>query len=117
MKIQIVLLFLLLSVFGYVNAQTQCNCNDALQKIILKIESEYPGFDIKTKDKLLYNSVKESTTKLALENKNPSECLDILKAYTGFFKDRHIWVLPNEYLSQQNTISKTLKQKLQNQQI
>ena len=107
MKIQIVLLFLLLSVFGYVNAQTQCNCNDALQKIILKIESEYPGFDIKTKDKLLYNSVKESSTKLALENKNPSECLDILKAYIGFFKDRHIGVLPNEYLSQQNTTSKT----------
>ncbi|MDX8570449.1 S41 family peptidase [Elizabethkingia sp. HX QKY] len=111
MKIQIVLLFLLLSVFGYVNAQTQCNCNDALQKIILKIESEYPGFDIKTKDKLLYNSVKESTTKLALENKKPSECLDILKAYTGFFKDRHIWVLPNEYLSQQNTISKNTETK------
>ncbi|MDX8566354.1 S41 family peptidase [Elizabethkingia sp. HX XZB] len=111
MKIQIVLLFLLLSVFGYVSAQTQCNCNDALQKIILKIESEYPGFDIKTKDKLLYNSVKESTTKLALENKNPSECLDILKAYTGFFKDRHIWVLPNEYLSQQNTISKNTETK------
>lgn len=112
MKIQIVLLFLLLSVFGYVNAQTQCNCNDALQKIILKIESEYPGFDIKTKDKLLYNSVKESSTKLALENKNPSECLDILKAYTEFFKDRHIWVLPNEYLSQQNTTSKTAETKI-----
>lgn len=112
MKIQIVLLFLLLSVFGYVNAQTQCNCNDALQKIILKIESEYPGFDIKTKDKLLYNSVKESSTKLALENKNPSECLDILKAYIGFFKDRHIGVLPNEYLSQQNTTSKTAEPKI-----
>lgn len=112
MKIQIVLLFLLLSVFGYVNAQTQCNCNDALQKIILKIESEYPGFDIKTKDKLLYNSVKESSTKLALENKNPSECLDILKAYIGFFKDRHIGVLPNEYLSQQNTTSKTTETKI-----
>ena len=50
---------------------------------------------------------KESSTKLALENKNPSECLDILKAYIGFFKDRHIGVLPNEYLSQQNTTSKT----------
>ncbi|MCL1668345.1 S41 family peptidase [Elizabethkingia ursingii] len=111
MKIQIILLFLLSSIFGYVNAQTQCGCNDALQKIILKIESEYPGFDIKTKDKLLYNSVKESSTKLALENKNPSACLDILKGYAGFFKDRHIWVLPNEYVSQQNINSKTTEAK------
>ena len=111
MRIQIVLLFLLSSVFGCLQAQTQCNCNDALQKIILKIESEYPGFDIKTKDKLLYNSVKESSTKLALENKNPSACLDILKAYTGFFKDRHIWVLPNDYVTQQSTNSKITETK------
>lgn len=103
MKIKFLLLFILSSYFGYINAQTQCSCNDALQKIILKIESEYPGFDIKTKDNLLYNGVKENASKQALENKNPSECLEILKTYTGFFKDRHIWVLPNEFASQQIT--------------
>lgn len=112
MKIKILLLFVLSSFFGFTNAQTQCNCNAALQKMILKIESEYPGFDIKTKDKLLYNSVKDNATKLALENKNPSECLDILKTYTGFFKDRHIWVLPNEFVPQQSIDSKTSEQKL-----
>ncbi|SEQ79083.1 S41 family peptidase [Epilithonimonas lactis] len=109
MKIQIFLLFVLSSFFGFINAQTNCNCNDALQNIILKIESEYPGFAVKTKDKLLYNSFKENTTKSAIENKNPSECLAILKSYTDFFKDRHIWVLPNENGSQQSINTKTLK--------
>lgn len=107
MKFQIALLLILSSFLGFTDAQTTCNCNDALQKIILKIESEYPGFDIKTKDKLLYDSVKHNTTKAATENKEPSECLEILKSYIDFFKDRHIWVLPNTIGPQQSINTKT----------
>lgn len=77
------------------NAQTSCNCNEALQKIILKIESEYPGFDTKTKDKFLYETLKKNTLTSSDNVKNDEACLDVLKSYTDFFKDRHIWVLPN----------------------
>ncbi|WP_228438952.1 S41 family peptidase [Chryseobacterium pennae] len=78
------------------NAQTSCNCKEVLQKIILKIESEYPGFDTKTKDKLLYETLKKNTLTSSDNVKNDEACLDVLKSYTGFFKDRHIWVLPNQ---------------------
>ena len=78
------------------NAQTSCNCNEALQKIILKIESEYPGFDTKTKDKFLYETLKKNTLTSSDNVKNDEACLDVLKSYTDFFKDRHIWVLPNQ---------------------
>ena len=96
MKIQIVLLLILSSFSGLTRAQTTCSCRDALQNIIFKIESEYPGFDVKTMDRLLYDSFKENMVKAAIGNNNPAECLEVLKSYTGFFKDRHIWVLPNE---------------------
>ena len=96
MKTKVFLFFPLFLFFGFANAQTKCSCNETLQKIISKIESEYPGFDIKTKDKLLYNSVKENAIKASAEVKSDDNCLEILKNYTGFFKDRHIWVLPNE---------------------
>ncbi|TDX84066.1 S41 family peptidase [Epilithonimonas xixisoli] len=95
MKTKVFLFFALFLFFGFTNAQTKCSCNETLQKIISKIESEYPGFDIKTKDKLLYNSVKENAIKASAEAKSDDNCLEILKSYTGFFKDRHIWVLPN----------------------
>jgi len=96
MKTKVFLFLPLFLFFGFANAQTKCSCNETLQKIISKIEIEYPGFDIKTKDKLLYNNVKENALKASAEAKSDDDCLEILKNYTGFFKDRHIWVLPNE---------------------
>ncbi|UQB67430.1 S41 family peptidase [Epilithonimonas zeae] len=95
MKIKVFLFFTLSLFFGFANAQNKCNCTETLQKIISKIETEYPGFDVKTKDKLLYNNVKENALKSSAESKTDDNCLEILKNYTGFFKDRHIWVLPN----------------------
>ncbi|WP_458334768.1 S41 family peptidase [Peijinzhouia sedimentorum] len=67
----------------------------ALDNVIAKIESEYPGFEEKTKDTLLYNNLKTQLLSEAIQ-KDDSQCLDVLIKYTTFFKDRHIWILPNE---------------------
>jgi len=76
-------------------SQTECNCKMALDNVISKIESEYPGFEEKTKDTLLYNNLKIQLLSDAIR-KDDSQCLEILKKYTSFFKDRHIWILRNE---------------------
>lgn len=76
-------------------SQTECNCKMALANVIAKIESEYPGFEEKTKDTLLYNNLKTQLFAEAIQ-KDDSQCLDVLKKYTTFFKDRHIWILRNE---------------------
>lgn len=95
MKIKFFLGLTVLFLSNLWNAQQSCGCKDALQKIIFKIENEYPGFETKTKDKFLYENLKENTLKSSGETINEEECLKILTNYTGFFKDRHIWVLPN----------------------
>lgn len=75
--------------------QQNCNCEKALTNLVSKIENEYPGFAEKTKDTLLYNSLKKE---LIVKSKklNDEQCLNVLKQYTSFFKDGHIWILPNE---------------------
>lgn len=75
--------------------QENCDCDVALSNLISKIESEYPGFTEKTKDTLLYNILKQNLIKDASVTKNEN-CLPILQKYVAFFKDRHIWLLPNE---------------------
>jgi len=112
MKTKVFLFLPLFLFFGLACAQTKCSCNKTLQKIISKIESEYPGFDVKTKDQLLYNNVKENTLKASAESKTDDNCLEILKNYTGFFKDRHIWVLPNGNYSPQ-TVNNFLSKNIQ----
>lgn len=94
MKKFLCLMFLLgISINLY--SQKECDCNVALNKVIGKIESDYPGFVEKTKDTLLYNNLKKQ---LVSEAKKTDDllCLEVLKKYTTFFKDRHIWILPNK---------------------
>lgn len=90
--------FLILISLFVVNSgfsQQNCPCEKALDNLITKIESDYPGFEEKTKDSLVYNSLK---VQLAVESKNTdnTRCIDVLKKYTSYFKDGHIWILPNE---------------------
>lgn len=74
--------------------QEKCDCDVALNKLISKIENEYPGFEEKTKDKVLYNSFKKQLTEEAKEAKQ-SSCFDVLEKYTDFFRDGHIlWLHP-----------------------
>lgn len=93
MKTRTILLVALLFITKMAHAQNECACGDALDKLIKKIESEYPGFEEKTKDKILYESFKQELRKQA-NSAEKAKCFDILKKYTSFFRDGHIWINP-----------------------
>lgn len=90
-------LLLLLPLFwgSFLFGQQNCNCEIALKNLITKIEKEYPGFEEKTKDKIIYNSFKLQLTE---QTKASADflCFDILKKYTSFFKDGHIGIVNNK---------------------
>ncbi|MGF6847441.1 hypothetical protein QFZ51_002676 [Chitinophaga sp. W3I9] len=74
--------------------QTGCNCAVTLEKLMKKVEAEYPGFGVKTKDGSSYEELKQHLTREA-KNADSSACEKILKKYTDFFKDPHLWVGSN----------------------
>ena len=90
------LLFLILLCWaGLSFGQQNCNCNLALNHLITKIESDYPGFEEKTQDKRAYNELKKD---ILSESKvsSDSACIKVLERFTSIFKDFHIWILPKD---------------------
>lgn len=73
---------------------SNCNCHQVLEQLINKIETEYPGFSVKTKDKKSYQSFIDDLT-LASKKQTIEKCPQLLKKYTDFFKDPHLWVGKN----------------------
>ena len=57
MKIKIVLTLVVVFLTNIVYAQSVCECSNALELLIKKIESDYPGFEEKTKDKILVSVI------------------------------------------------------------
>lgn len=86
------LLLTLLFVANTAFSQKDCDCNKALDKLITKIENEYPGFEEKTADKFLYDSFKKQLKEEASATEQ-SFCFEVLKKFTSFFKDGHIYFL------------------------
>ena len=85
--------FLLVFVAQMGFAQQNCNCDVSLNRLITKMESDYPGFEEKTKDKVLYASFKQQLQQQA-EKTEQKSCFEILKKYTSFFRDGHICIHP-----------------------
>lgn len=94
-------------VANMVYAQSVCKCSEALDRLIKKIESEYPGFEQKTKDKILYDNFKQQLKEQAIQAEN-GKCFDILKKYTSFFRDGHIWINPATSITTKGTESTNL---------
>ncbi len=92
-------IFFYLLLFLFTNSafaqQQNCNCSQALESLIAKVEKEYPGFAEKTKDTLMYNNLKV-TLKNEIGTVSNENCLSVLQKYVAYFKDRHIWLLPNQ---------------------
>mgnify|MGYP003531211872 FL=1 len=87
-----IILFIVLFVSNSVFAQQQdCSCNQAFEKLIVKIETEYPGFEYKTKDLVAYNDFKENLAKQVVQATKEG-CPTLLKKYANYFKDPHMWV-------------------------
>lgn len=80
--------FALLVVLSTVNsfAQDKCECSRVLDQLIVKVETEYPGFKDATKDASRYGSFKNDLL-ASLNTSNKRDCIDILKKYLGYFKN------------------------------
>lgn len=89
MKKSIITFLLLVLTSSFTFSQVKCNCEQALNQLIDKIESDYPGFNEKTIDKLSYNNFKEGL-KVKSQSIKESDCIELLKSYKAFFRDGHI---------------------------
>ena len=81
------ILILVISLYSF--SQDNCNCEQALNQLIEKVESDYPGFKEKTTYKLIYSNFKEGLKSKA-KNIQEQECFDLLETYLDYFKDGHI---------------------------
>ncbi len=86
-KCIITILILVISLSSF--SQDDCNCEQALNQLIEKVESDYPGFKEKTTYELIYSNFKEGL-KSQSKNIQEQDCFDLLKTYLGYFKDGHI---------------------------
>lgn len=83
----ITILILVISLSSF--SQVDCNCEQALKKLIKKVESGYPGFNEKTKDTIIYRDFKDKSI-IKSRNVKDSDCSVILRNYLSYFKDQHI---------------------------
>lgn len=102
MKIRIILTIGIAFLYNNVYAESICECSEALGRLIKKIESEYPGFEEKTKDKITYDGFKQQLIEQASKMES-GKCFDVLKKYTSFFRDSHIWINPATSINTKGT--------------
>jgi len=70
-------------------SQNDTNCEQLLNQLIEKVESEYPGFKEKTKDLIIYSDFK-NRLKIKSQNVNNADCTALLKYYLSYFRDPHL---------------------------
>ena len=70
-------------------SQADCNCKQALNQLIEKVESDYPGFKEKTTYALIYSNFKEGL-QIKSQSIQEQDCFGLLKTYLDYFKDGHI---------------------------
>lgn len=104
MKTKIILLIAALFTTTISYGQNSCSCNETFEKLTHKIEREYPGFKEKTKDSILYHTFKSKLLEEA-KTTEKDKCFDLLKKYTSFFRDSHIWINPATSINQKGVDS------------
>lgn len=74
--------------------QTSCDCTISFSQLIDKVEKNYPGFTDKSGEQSSYMDTLEMLT---IQSKSADEttCQKLMKRYTDFFKDPHLWVGKN----------------------
>lgn len=106
----ILLLIMALSLTSY--SQTNCNCSKTLEQLVIKVEHEYPGFTEKTKDSLIYVSFKKHLIEHS-KTVNKDNCIDVLRKYTDYFRDGHLWIKKKEEVNSPVTAIDTVNLNLE----
>jgi len=81
------LLILIIPLFSF--SQNDCNCEQSLKNLIVKMESEYPGFKEKTTDTIMYSYFKDGL-KIKSVSASNSDCYNLLNDYLSYFRDPHV---------------------------
>lgn len=91
-------------------AQNNCDCQTALENLIIKIESDYPGFQKKTNDNTdLYKNHKVGVLSKS-DTANYTNCINVLNDYTSFFKDEHIYLQANIEITEEEVLNEEKKE-------
>ncbi|MDY3548173.1 S41 family peptidase [Riemerella anatipestifer] len=109
MKRILLLIFSLYSSLAF--SQRVCSCEKSMEELVQLMENKYPGFQEKTKDKLLYNNFKNNLIETSKKTKS-EDCLNILQNYTSFFKDKHVF-----FLDESNYLTLSKYEKKENQKL
>jgi Peptidase family S41 len=83
------LLLIIITIFSF--SQNESKCEQSLNLLIKKVESEYPGFKEKTEDTIRYSDFKDRLV-IKSQNTEDSDCSDLLKYYLSYFRDSHMWL-------------------------
>ncbi len=86
----LIILILGLSLSSF--SQDNCNCEQALNQLIERVESDYPGLKEKTTNEIIYRNLKEGL-KIKSQNIPESDCFELLRTYLKYFRDGHITLI------------------------
>lgn len=80
--ILVMIISLLQNVFVF--SQNTCECDTILKQVIQKVETEYPGFNEKTKDIISYTSIKNVLLD-SVKTATIRKCQQYLEQYCRYF--------------------------------
>ncbi len=92
MNKQFLLLLLLFS--GRVFAQQECNCRKNFDEMYQKIRDNYAGWTIKVNpgNQAAFDALSQKVREKSLTSTDPKTCYKILKEWTDFFQDGHLFI-------------------------
>lgn len=92
MKRFTILLLVLFSVKA--NAQTDCNCQKNFDEIYQKVRDNYAAYSMKVNatTKPSFDALSKKVKEKSMGVTDPKECYLILKEWTEFFKDGHLFI-------------------------
>jgi hypothetical protein len=77
----------------------------AMKQLISKVETDYPGFYEKTKDRPVYDNLKENLLNKAGIT-HDTACIGLLREYKNFFKDGHLTITRVEMEDDANQVKR-----------
>lgn len=92
MKVKMIILLLGISISSPAQKKDNCDCLTNLKEVITDIESNYPGYNLKTGNGKLakYIYTKKRTIGEAAKMLTREDCFYVIERYIGYFGDNHI---------------------------
>lgn len=104
-----VILSLLLLFPGRVMAQQECNCQKNFDEMYQKIKGNYAGWSVKVNagNQAAFDALSLNVREKSKTSADPASCFRILKEWTDFFRDGHLFIntqIPVEEVEPQSAV-------------